>query len=112
MQVQKRDNRLVDFNSSKIKTAIQECCKRIQKDYQEETLKVKEHLTKIVDNVCLHLPKNDIVKVEEIQDTVEQELSKVSPQVAKEYIIYRYQRNVARDSKSALTQIYMNLTSK
>ena len=112
MQVQKRDNRLVDFNSSKIKTAIQECCKRIQKDYQEETLKVKEHLTEIVDNVCLHLPKNDIVKVEEIQDTVEQELSKVSPQVAKEYIIYRYQRNVARDSKSALTQIYMNLTSK
>lgn len=112
MQVQKRDNRLVDFNSSKIKTAIQECCKRIQKDYQEETLKVKEHLTEIVDNVCLHLPKNDIVKVEEIQDTVEQELSKVSPQVAKEYIIYRYQRNVARDSNSALTQIYMNLTSK
>ena len=112
MQVQKRDNRLVDFNSSKIKTAIQECCKRIQKDYHEETLKVKEHLTEIVDNVCLHLPKNDIVKVEEIQDTVEQELSKVSPQVAKEYIIYRYQRNVARDSKSALTQIYMNLTSK
>ena len=112
MQVQKRDNRLVDFNSSKIKTAIQECCKRIQNDYQEETLKVKEHLTEIVDNVCLHLPKNDIVKVEEIQDTVEQELSKVSPQVAKEYIIYRYQRNVARDSKSALTQIYMNLTSK
>lgn len=112
MQVQKRDNRLVDFNSSKIKTAIQECCKRIQKDYHDETLKVKEHLTEIVDNVCLHLPKNDIVKVEEIQDTVEQELSKVSPQVAKEYIIYRYQRNVARDSKSALTQIYMNLTSK
>ena len=112
MQVQKRDNRLVDFNSSKIKTAIQECCKRIQNDYQEETLKVKEHLTEIVDNVCLHLPKNDIVKVEEIQDTVEQELSKVSPQVAKEYIIYRYQRNVARDSKSALTKIYMNLTSK
>lgn len=112
MQVQKRDNRLVDFNSSKIKTAIQECCKRIQKDYHEETLKVKEHLTEIVDNVCLHLPKNDIVKVEEIQDIVEQELSKVSPQVAKEYIIYRYQRNVARDSKSALTQIYMNLTSK
>ena len=112
MQVQKRDNRLVDFNSSKIKTAIQECCKRIQKDYHEETLKVKEYLTEIVDNVCLHLPKNDIVKVEEIQDTVEQELSKVSPQVAKEYIIYRYQRNVARDSKSALTQIYMNLTSK
>ena len=112
MQVQKRDNRLVDFNSSKIKTAIQECCKRIQNDYHEETLKVKEHLTEIVDNVCLHLPKNDIVKVEEIQDTVEQELSKVSPQVAKEYIIYRYQRNVARDSKSALTQIYMNLTSK
>lgn len=112
MQVQKRDNRLVDFNSSKIKTAIQECCKRIQKDYQDETLKVKEHLTEIVDNVCSHLPKNDIVKVEEIQDTVEQELSKVSPQVAKEYIIYRYQRNVARDSNSALTQIYMNLTSK
>lgn len=112
MQVQKRDNRLVDFNSSKIKTAIQECCKRIQKDYHEETLKVKEHLTEIVGNVCLHLPKNDIVKVEEIQDTVEQELSKISPQVAKEYIIYRYQRNVARDSKSALTQIYMNLTSK
>ena len=112
MQVQKRDNRLVDFNSSKIKTAIQECCKRIQNDYQKETLKVKEHLTEIVDNVCLHLPKNDIVKVEEIQDTVEQELSKVSPQVAKEYIIYRYQRNVARDSNSALTQIYMNLTSK
>ena len=112
MQVQKRDNRLVDFNSSKIKTAIQECCKRIQNDYHEETLKVKEHLTEIVDNVCLHLPKNDTVKVEEIQDTVEQELSKVSPQVAKEYIIYRYQRNVARDSNSALTQIYMNLTSK
>ena len=112
MQVQKRDNRLVDFNSSKIKTAIQECCKRIQNDYHEETLKVKEHLTEIIDNVCLHLPKNDIVKVEEIQDIVEQELSKVSPQVAKEYIIYRYQRNVARDSKSALTQIYMNLTSK
>ena len=70
MQVQKRDNRLVDFNSSKIKTAIQECCKRIQNDYHEETLKVKEHLTEIVDNVCLHLPKNDIVKVEEIQDIV------------------------------------------
>ena len=112
MQVQKRDNRLVDFNSSKIKTAIQECCRRIQNDYHEETLKVKDHLTEIVDNVCLHLPKNDIVKVEEIQDTVEQELSKISPQVAKEYIIYRYQRNVARDSNSALTQIYMNLTSK
>ena len=91
--VVKRDGRLVDFNNQKIVAAILKAMNVT--DTGEDIVlaaKIADAISKI---------EKDQMGVEEIQDCVEFELMK-SPrkEVAKKYIAYRNQRNLARKAKT------------
>lgn len=91
--VVKRDGRVVGYNEEKIKAAIRKAM--ITTDLgEDETL-----IQKITDRIGM--TGNERMTVEEIQDRVEMELMK-SPrkEVAKRYIAYRDQRNIARQAKT------------
>ncbi len=89
----KRDGRVVGYNEEKIKAAIRKAMLQTEKGEDESLLQ------KIADRIGI--TGNERMTVEEIQDRVEVELMK-SPrkEVAKRYIAYRDQRNIARRAKT------------
>lgn len=91
--VVKRDGRVVGYNEEKIKAAIRKAM--ITTDLGEDEALIQ----KITDRIGM--TSNERMTVEEIQDRVEMELMK-SPrkEVAKRYIAYRDQRNIARQAKT------------
>lgn len=91
--VVKRDGRVVGYNEEKIKAAIRKAM--IQTEIGEDEALIH----KITDRIGM--TGKEKMTVEEIQDRVEFELMK-SPrkEVAKRYIAYRDQRNIARRAKT------------
>ncbi len=91
--VVKRDGRVVGYNEEKIKAAIRKAM--IQTEAGEDEALIQ----RIADRVGM--TGKDRMTVEEIQDRIEVELMK-SPrkEVAKRYIAYRDQRNIARRAKT------------
>ena len=91
--VVKRDGRVVGYNDEKIKAAIRKAMLQTEMG-EDEAL-----IHKITDRISM--TGNERMTVEEIQDKVELELMK-SPrkEVAKRYIAYRDQRNIARRAKT------------
>ena len=91
--VVKRDGRVVGYNEEKIKAAIRKAM--LQTELGEDEALIQ----KIVDRIGV--TGRERMTVEEIQDRVEIELMK-SPrkEVAKRYIAYRDQRNIARRAKT------------
>ena len=99
-QVVKRDGKIVEFNLSKISTAITKAFEATHKEYNPDiidllALKVTaDYLDKIHDGR---------ITVEQIQDSVEDILSKAGyADVAKAYILYRKQREKIRNLGSTL----------
>ena len=94
MKVIKRNGQEVDFDKNKIKNAITLANNEIDKRYN---LKDKE-INNIVENIETATELlNRAVNVEEIQNAVERELMhSTSPEVARSYIRYRYDREKAR----------------
>ena len=99
-QVVKRDGKVTDFNLSKISTAITKAFEATNKAYNEDiidllALKVTaDYQDKIHDGQ---------ISVEDIQDSVENILSKAGyADVAKAYILYRKQREKVRNLKSTV----------
>jgi len=91
--VVKRDGRVVGYNDEKIKAAIRKAMLQTEMG-EDESL-----ILKITDRISMSGAER--MTVEEIQDRVEVELMK-SPrkEVAKRYIAYRDQRNIARKAKT------------
>ncbi len=91
--VVKRDGRVVGYNEEKIKAAIRKAMLQTEMG-EDEAL-----IHKITDRIGI--TGKERMTVEEIQDRVEVELMK-SPrkEVAKRYIAYRDQRNIARRAKT------------
>lgn len=89
----KRDGRIVGYNEEKIKAAIRKAMLQTEKGEDEGLLQG------IADRIGV--TGREQMPVEEIQDCVELELMK-SPrkEVAKRYIAYRDQRNIARRAKT------------
>ncbi|MGV4530437.1 anaerobic ribonucleoside triphosphate reductase [Ornithobacterium rhinotracheale] len=89
----KRDGRIVGFNEEKICTAIRKAMLHTDAG-ADETL-----IQKIANHIAC--ASKEQMSVEEIQDQVEMHLMK-SPRkdVAKKYITYRDQRNIARKAKT------------
>lgn len=89
----KRDGRVVGFNKEKICAAIRRAMLQTEKG-EDEAL-----VCKIADRI--EIAGKEMMTVESIQDCVELELMK-SPrkEVARRYIAYRNQRNVARKAKT------------
>lgn len=94
--VVKRDGRKVELNKDLIKNAIMKACIAAGEDQRS----VENELDSIVNNVLKDL--NEETHVETIQDKVEEELSVRYPKVARAYIKYRYERQLARDNYTEL----------
>ncbi|MEG2003991.1 MAG: anaerobic ribonucleoside-triphosphate reductase, partial [Clostridia bacterium] len=99
-QVIKRNGGKVDFNLAKISDAIKKAFEAQNKNYNQD----------IIDLLALKVtanfePKirNDLIEVEEIQDSVEAVLVGAGyADVAKAYILYRRQREKLRNMKSTI----------
>ena len=89
----KRDGRIVDFDKRKIVDAV---LKAMDVTEQGEDIVLAAEIAATISKI-----DKDDMSVEDIQDVVEMELMK-SPrkEVAKKYIAYRNQRNLARKAKS------------
>ena len=93
LTVIKRDGRKVGFHTDKIVAAIQKAM------FQTELGEDIALATQIAQRIAYH--GDESMSVEEIQDLVENELMKSERKdVARKYIAYREQRNVARKAKT------------
>ena len=95
MKVIKRDGTTVDFDANKIIVAIQKANTAVEPEYKIEEEKIKE----IAANVESRNRKR--LLVEDIQDMVEHGLMEEGKfELAKQYIIYRYQRALVRKANT------------
>ncbi len=102
MNVIKRDGRLINFDKSKISDAILKAMNHTVKGQDIEI--ARQIAQEITDGV------KETISVEEIQDLVEKKLmTSKRKDVAKEYIIYRNKRNIARGRKQY--DIYMDIVN-
>lgn len=94
-KIVKRDGTLVEFEASKIIDAIQ---RAMMETKEGVDLNISREIAENIENNVEN--KKDLIKVEEIQDLVE-DLLMGSPRkdVAKRYILYRYERDKTRDGR-------------
>nr|DAJ43561.1 MAG TPA: anaerobic ribonucleoside triphosphate reductase [Bacteriophage sp.] len=94
MKIKKRDGSLVDFNKDKIITAISKA------GYVDDY--TKENTAKYIERIA----KETEMTVEDIQNIVEEKLmTSMYPEVAREYVRYRYKRELIRNTKGALSEV-------
>lgn len=108
-KIKKRDGREVPFNIEKIANAIFKAASATGgKDYQSSLLLAE----KVVDYIEKRLEKR-VPEVEEIQDAVEKVLIENGhARTAKEFILYRAERNRVREMNTRLMKVYEDLTFK
>ena len=95
MKVIKRDGRVVDFDRSKIQTAIE----KANKDVRAKERATKEEIKGIIKYVE-DLDKKRIL-VEDIQDIIEKKLMELNKyELGKQYIVYRYTRALVRKANT------------
>ncbi len=91
MKVIKRDGRAVEFNSEKIKIAIEKANKEVRPSLRA----TEEEINNIIKYVE-EMDKKRIL-VEDIQDIIEEKLMEINKyDLAKKYIVYRYTRALVR----------------
>lgn len=95
IKVIKRDGNLVEFNPQKIINAIEKAMAETKKGIETELS------NKIAEDIVQSLKeRRAYVRVEEIQDMVEDFLmGSYRKDVAKKYILYRYERDKTRDAR-------------
>ncbi|MBO7079068.1 MAG: hypothetical protein J6W64_04600 [Bacilli bacterium] len=103
----KRDNRRRKFNIAKVYTAIENAFKSINEKYTEEGI------DQLVDEVVEKISANDAksARVEDIQNVIEKTLMNSGfGTVAKAFILYRDERNRARETKSEIVKTIKEIT--
>ncbi|MBQ6431601.1 MAG: ribonucleoside triphosphate reductase [Oscillospiraceae bacterium] len=99
-QVVKRNDKVVDFDLSKICVAIQKAFDALGKEYNKDTI---DFLALKVTADFEPKIKDGKIAVEDVQDSVESVLSRAGyDDVAKAYILYRRQREKIRNMKSTI----------
>ncbi len=99
-RVLKRDGVNVDFDVSKISSAIEKAFIACERQYHPSVI---DMLALRVTSDFEEKIKNDVISVEDIQDSAEKILSEAGyTDVAKAYILYRKQREKVRNVKSAM----------
>ena len=99
INVTKRDSRIVKFNSTKIREAIN----KANRDVEDLSSCITEDgIEEIIDVVVKNAGENDnSISVEQIQDIIEKELvARGLYSLAKAYILYRYKHEVKRVSNT------------
>ena len=95
MKIVKRDGHIVDYDPSKIKTAIKKANVEVRPKERASEEEIKEIIQYIED-----LNKKRIL-VEDIQDIIEEKLMEYDKyQLAKKYITYRYTRELVRKANT------------
>ena len=95
MKVIKRDGRIVDYDRSKVVTAIEKANNEVRR--REKA--TKEHI-KAITTYIEELDKKRML-VEDIQDVIEEKLMELGKyELAKKYIVYRYTRALVRKSNT------------
>jgi ribonucleoside-triphosphate reductase (formate) len=108
-QIVKRDGRTVDFDLSKITSAIYKAAEALGGKDDEVALYLARQVELYLAQTC----QNDSPTVEEIQDAVEKILIENGhARTAKEFILYRAERTRVRDMNTRLMKIYEDLTFK
>ena len=108
-RTRKRDNKIVDFDLSKISHAITQAFEACDRDYNPDTI---DFLALKVTADFEPKIKDGLIAVEDIQDSVEAVLIKADyADVAKAYILYRRQREKLRNMKSTMLD-YKELVDK
>ncbi|MDD6640918.1 MAG: anaerobic ribonucleoside-triphosphate reductase [Erysipelotrichaceae bacterium] len=103
MKVRKRDGALQEFGSNKIRQAIVKANNDTQPDCRIWEGDIDAIVSEIVYELTEGLSDNDIIDIEHIQDTVELVLQRNGYYyLAKNYIKYRYSRELIRKSKQYL----------
>ena len=98
--VRKRDNKIVDFDISKITKAIEMAFEACEVNYHPSIIDFLA--LKVTANFAPKI-KDDLIAVEDIQDSVEEVLVQGGyAEVAKAYILYRRQREKLRSMKSTI----------
>lgn len=101
LKVKKRDGEIVPFDEDKIRKALGKAY--IEVCATGYGLKQEHEIDDVTEAVCETIRNNanlSTVDIEYIQDTVEYELMKINPIVAKAYITYRYKRKLVRESNT------------
>ncbi len=99
-QVKKRDGKVVGFEIEKISGAIRMAFEACERNFNDNII---DFLALKVTSDFEPKVKNDLVAVEDIQDSVETVLVQAGyADVAKAYILYRRQREKLRNMKSTL----------
>lgn len=97
-RVLKRDGVTVDFEISKISGAIVKAFEALNKNYHPSVINMLALQVSADFEVKI---KDDVITVEDIQDSVEKVLSEAGfSDVAKAYILYRKQREKVRNINS------------
>lgn len=95
MKIIKRDGRIVDYDRQKISIAIE----KANRDVKGKEKATKEEIKGIIEYIE-GLDKKRIL-VEDIQDIIEEKLMEIGKyKLAKEYIVYRYNRALVRKSNT------------
>ena len=98
--VRKRDNKIVDFDMAKITKAIEMAFEACEVNYHPSIIDFLA--LKVTANFEAKI-KDDLIAVEDIQDSVEEVLVQGGyAEVAKAYILYRRQREKLRNLKSTI----------
>jgi len=101
-KVQKRDGKVVDFNKSKIADAVY---KAITSTGQGDGVISKKVSDRVFDILNIRFKDDEIPKVEQIQDIVEEVLILENlVETAKAYILYREQRRRIREAKEIVDE--------
>jgi ribonucleoside-triphosphate reductase len=101
-KIQKRDGRIVDFDKSKITNAIH---KALTATGQGNGSTARKVANKVINLLNKRFRQNEIPKVEEVQDIVEEVLILENlVETARAYILYREQRRRIREAQSAMDE--------
>lgn len=108
-KIKKRDGREVPFNIEKISNAIFKAAQAAGGHDYNTSMALAEKVVNVVDNKF----QGKIPDVEDIQDIVEKVLIESGhAKTAKEYILYRAERNRVREMNTRLMKVFEDLTFK
>ena len=99
-QVIKRDGKIVDFCPSRIREAIRKAYQEVYEGEEEFNLRIGELIGKI--NTKISIIENQKIDIEDIQDIVVEELTKVDKIVGKAFEDYRNKRTAYREENIKL----------
>ena len=102
-QIKKRDGRIVDFEQSRITSALYKAMQASgEGNLEQDPVRVSD---KVVQELAKRFPKEHIPEVEEIQDIVEETLILMDfAKTAKAYILYRHKRAQVREKTKVIPE--------